>query len=132
MLRNKWIANAPLLSLFTVTSGLFIGVEAEPDYDSATAKSPALYVFSAENGDNWFYFEDLTTASGRVKAASQSLEMFTASATESAMIQFKYKTAPEHTVLHKGKCRFAGLKDAVGDVLDEDLAMSRLTVQEEL
>lgn len=89
------------------------------------------YIFSAENGDNWFYFEDSTwnddydvktcadsKGPGSKRAHSRGdeppLTASTRSADGTTLIQFKYDSTPTHEVLHPGRCRFTGLVN-VGD-----------------
>lgn len=82
------------------------------------------YILSAENGDNWFYFEDQSSGDdddddyatktkqcANTKHSSPPLTIRTRSSTDTTLMHFKYKERPTHTVLHKGRCHFAGLVD---------------------
>lgn len=80
-------------------------------------------ILSAENGDNWFYFEDETDGQGlsqcarsnaHLQADEPPLTMAARSADGTTLIQFKYDSTPDHEVLHPGRCRFTGLVN-VGD-----------------
>jgi hypothetical protein len=81
----------------------------DDDYDDKN------YIFSAENGDNWFYFEDQSSANddsaqcAHSKADPPPLQAATRSADGTTLIQFKYDETPTHEVLHAGRCRFTGL-----------------------
>jgi hypothetical protein len=104
-------------NLFTVKDGI-VFIEARPmsggdvaarrdDYDQ--------YVFADVNGDDWFYFEDQTyTDDSHEQCASatykSSLEMQTISGSDTTLINFEYESTPRHTVVHEGRCEFAGLK----------------------
>lgn len=87
------------------------------------------YILSAENGDNWFYFEDQSSGDddddddyatktkqcANTKHSSPPLTIRTRSSTDTTLMHFKYKERPTHTVLHKGRCHFAGLVDVGGE-----------------
>lgn len=117
-------------SSFTVKGGL-IYIESISLF-SKSAAEPEQYLFDVENGDDWFYFEDTTTSNGQcAKTASNPLTISTRSSTETTLIRFKYDETPKHTVLHSGRCHFAGLKPAgQSSKGDKDLGLARLTVQD--
>jgi hypothetical protein len=105
-----------LASLFTVKDGL-IFIEALPfeGVDAAARKdNPNQYVFADVNGDDWFYFEDDSSGSSHEQCASasfrSSLDVQTISGSDTTLINFEYESTPRHTVVHEGRCGFAGLK----------------------
>jgi hypothetical protein len=73
------------------------------------------YYFGPDNGDDWFYFEDSTTSSlqgcPKKKSSDADFKVSTVSGGETSLIQFKHNRTPQHRVLHKGACHFAGLVD---------------------
>jgi hypothetical protein len=88
-------------------------------------------VFGPDNGDDWFYFEDQTDLDGAwAKDDAPAFKISSVSGGETTLIRFKHQGTPEHTVLHKGVCSFAGLKPAYTGKNDGDLPRTRLTVQE--
>jgi hypothetical protein len=91
-------------------------------------------IFGPENGDDWFYFEDSTADSSAsspwAKDNPSPFIVSSVSGGETTLIRFKHKSTPDHTVLHKGACNFAGLKPAYTGKHDKDLPSARLTVQE--
>jgi len=106
-------------NLFTVKDGL-IFIEAYPINGDAAAraKGEEQFVFADVNGDDWFYFEDTTSGDddddsyeqcANPKAAS-TFNVRTISGSETTLINFEYESTPSHTVLHEGRCNFAGLK----------------------
>jgi hypothetical protein len=98
-------------SSFTVKGGLiFISTLS---ISIANKAETEMYFFSAENGDDWFYFEDETTSRQQCANNIKSETPFTMSAvssSETTLIRFKYKERPKHKVVHKGRCNFAGLE----------------------
>jgi len=91
------------------------------------------HFFDHENGDDWFYFSDDITSSSvrKANAANPPITVEAVSATETTLINFKYKGAPRHTVLHAGGCSFTGLSPVKpSSKTDQDLAMARFTVQD--
>jgi len=82
------------------------------------------YIFSGENGDNWFYFEDQTASDMQQCANSKPdqapLMGMTRSADRTTLIQFKYNEAPKHKMLHPGRCMFTGLVTDGDDNKDRD------------
>jgi hypothetical protein len=122
---------------YTITNGL-ISISYPPiGVDGAeSSKEKTEIIFSAENGDSWFYFEDISsTASARkhgAKNVDSPVTIETRSATETTLIRFEHPKTPEHTVLHQGKCNFAGLRPAseAGTLNDPDRADIGLRVQE--
>jgi hypothetical protein len=122
----------PFFSSFTLKGGL-IYIEKISIFGGKAADQSEQYFFSGENGDDWFYLEDQTSSENTQcakKTDSTPFTMSSVSSTETTLIRFKYKKRPEHTVLHKGRCNFAGLKpvDQTSEV-DPDLRMARLRVQ---
>ena len=135
MARNEWITNSPLRSLFTVKNGMVV-VRAGAPSSKSVMESDYVFIFGIENGDDWFNFEDSRSDSSgsnrgqHAKGDPPQFTMSTASSTETTLIRFKYKTTPEHKVLHPGPCNFAGLKPESEGATDKDLPSARLTVQE--
>ncbi|KAK4996698.1 hypothetical protein LTR66_003754 [Elasticomyces elasticus] len=71
------------------------------------------HVFSLENGDNWFYFEDQYTGSSLARSAYAKPSPFaisTISGSETEVLRLKFINRPKHEVLHKGACHFTGVK----------------------
>jgi hypothetical protein len=73
------------------------------------------YVFADVNGDDWFYFEDSTSSSSLQEqcakpTAESHFNVRTISGSDTTLINFQYERTPRHTVLHEGRCNFAGLK----------------------
>jgi len=107
-------------NLYTVQNGLIDINVLTPISATAKDDDDETYIFSAENGDNWFYFEDNTGLDddslqcAHSKADTPPLTASTRSADGTTLIQFKYNEAPTHEVLHPGRCRFTGLVN-VGD-----------------
>jgi len=86
----------------------------DDDDDDDDSEEDKQYIFAAENGDNWFYFEDQSTSGDSAtcahsKADTPPLTASTRSADGTTLIQFKYDETPTHEVLHPGRCRFTGL-----------------------
>ncbi|KAK4894809.1 hypothetical protein LTR27_006930 [Elasticomyces elasticus] len=101
-------------NLFSVQGGLInfnfyaarFGMKADDD-DVET------HIFSLENGDDWFYFEDDSTSSMSARKANTAPYPFavsTISATETELLRLRYSSRPKHTVIHKGACSFTGIK----------------------
>lgn len=101
--------------------GFYIGGE-------STAKEESQNVFANSNGDDFFFFD--LSGIPRAKNGESPLRMRTISGSDTTLINFQYETTPSHTVLHQGRCSFAGLKPAAGGAQDKDLDRARLTVQE--
>ncbi|KAK3660806.1 hypothetical protein LTR56_000564 [Elasticomyces elasticus] len=105
-------------SLFNVQGGL---VALLVDIESADARAGIEtkddeypdHIFSLENGDDWFYFEDEYTGSSRAQQASAAPSPFTISTVsggETELLRLRYSSQPKHTVIHKGACSFTGIK----------------------
>jgi hypothetical protein len=101
-------------SLFNIQGGLInfnfyaarFGVASDDDDDVET------HIFSLENGDDWFYFEDeYTPRLLSLKGSDQPypFRVSTISGTETEVLRLKYNTRPKHAVLHKGACSFTGI-----------------------
>jgi hypothetical protein len=70
------------------------------------------HIFSMENGDDWFYFEDSSyTGLQSLKKSDKPypFQMSTISGTETELLRLRYNAQPKHTVLHKGACSFTGI-----------------------
>jgi hypothetical protein len=103
-------------NLFTVKDGI-IFIQARPDERrdvAARDDDDEQYVFADVNGDDWFYFEDVTSGSSHEQCtkttARSSLDVQTISGSDTTLINFEYESTPRHTVVHEGRCNFAGLK----------------------
>jgi len=132
----EWFDMANTFNLFSVQGGLInfnvnfrLGSTSDDDDDDTT------HIFSLENGDDWFYFEDTYTGSSvsRSKnAAPYPFTIGTISATETELLRLRYNAQPKHKVLHKGACSFTGIKTPAEDSSYEEKtssAHSPLTVQ---
>jgi hypothetical protein len=86
------------------------------------------HIFSMENGDDWFYFEDSSDYSAAKTPADQPFHISTISGSETEMMRLRYKSQPKHTVLHKGACSFSGI-DTSGGSSQTTRGGSGLTVQ---
>ena len=123
------------VSLFTVKDGL-IFIEATPASGSnvaAQADDPSQYVFADVNGDDWFYFEDTTSSQEQCaqSMADSHFNVRTISGSDTTLINFAYDRTPQHTVLHQGRCNFAGLKPvAPSSQSDPDSGRFRFWSQE--
>jgi len=105
-------------NLFTVKAGLVL-IEAQTvNGDDFTGKKnePADYVFADVNGDDWFYFEDVSSSdrlngeSCMHTASNSHFRARTISGSDTTLINFQYPQTPRHRVVHEGRCNFAGLK----------------------
>jgi hypothetical protein len=70
------------------------------------------HIFSLENGDDWFYFEDQSSPSMASKAKNADPYPFQISSVSGGLtevMRLRYTARPKHTVLHKGACNFAGI-----------------------
>ncbi|KAK5702874.1 hypothetical protein LTR97_003820 [Elasticomyces elasticus] len=103
-------------NLFSIQGGLInfnfyaarFGMKANEDDDDVET-----HIFSMENGDDWFYFEDNYTGSSaarKANAAPYPFSISTISATETELLRLRYRSEPKHTVVHKGACSFTGIK----------------------
>nr|POE62931.1 hypothetical protein CFP56_03834 [Quercus suber] len=70
------------------------------------------HIFSLENGDDWFYFEDNYSGSSSRKADSKPspFTISTISSTETELLRLRFNQPPKHKVVHKGACSFTGIK----------------------
>ncbi|KAK5732116.1 hypothetical protein LTR17_010824 [Elasticomyces elasticus] len=90
------------------------------------------HIFSLENGDDWFYFEDSYPDSSfarQTKAAPYPFSISTISATETELLRLRYNSQPKHTVIHKGACSFTGIKTDAASGAKHSRTHSALTVQ---
>lgn len=100
-------------NLFSIQGGLIVlnrnpSVNRKDDDDDDTSQ----YVFSLENGDDWFYFEDDYSGSSlaqNVDAAPPPFVISTISGGETEAIRLRFSNQPKHKVLHKGACSFTGI-----------------------
>jgi hypothetical protein len=106
-------------SLFNVQGGLIRfevaasthGVGSN-DYDDTET-----HIFSMENGDDWFYFEDALAQDSLSSKGSDKPYPFgvsTISSTETEVLRLKYDSRPKYTVVHKGACSFTGIDTSAG------------------
>lgn len=97
-------------SLFALQGGLvnFILKGHLLDSDDETSQ----WVFSQENGDDWFYYEDPYSDSSLARsrdAAPPPFQISTISGSETEVLRFRFPKQPKHKVLHKGACSFSGI-----------------------
>jgi hypothetical protein len=87
------------------------------------------HIFSVENGDDWFYFEDGSESSTMNKKTPFSFE--TVSATETELLRLRYSSQPKHTLVHKGACSFSGVDTSGAPAIARESTHDRspLTVQ---
>lgn len=67
------------------------------------------HIFSLENGDDWFYFEDNVSDSAKAKTTANPVHAFFPSASEAELLRLGYSSQPKHKVVHKGACSFTGI-----------------------
>ncbi|KAK5729883.1 hypothetical protein LTR17_011522 [Elasticomyces elasticus] len=121
-------------NLFSVQGGLinFNFYAARFGMKSADGDDVETHIFSLENGDDWFYFEDSSTDSSAVRKANTAPSPFTVStisATETELLRLRYNVRPKHTVLHKGACSFTGIETSATSGARNSRTHSPLTVQ---
>lgn len=102
-------------NLFNIQGGLInfnfysarFGMASDDDDDEVET-----HIFSLENGDDWFYFEDSSSDSAAHKANSEEspFHISTISATETELLRLRYAGRPHHKVVHKGACSFTGIR----------------------
>ncbi|PIB03024.1 hypothetical protein CB0940_11936 [Cercospora beticola] len=114
-------------NLFNVQSGLLRFQLSADVQGRASIKDDDVetHVFSMENGDDWFYFEDNysgSTAKQTVDKPSPFV-VSTISGGETEMLRLRYNSRPQHRVVHKGACSFTGIHT------DAAAASSSVTVQ---
>jgi len=103
-------------NLFMVQHGLVLVHGASPSSDQEIAGEDddwPDHVFSQENGDNWFYFEDntgLDDDARRAGARPPPITIRTISGSETEVLRLTSKGQPKHRVVHKGACSFTGIK----------------------
>jgi len=88
-----------------------------PDASAVGEDNTETHIFSLENGDDWFYFEDEAPPSVVSKAtdpASYPFQISSVSGGLTEVMRLRYKSRPKHTVLHKGACNFAGIDTPAG------------------
>jgi hypothetical protein len=132
--RDIWMAHwqAYLSSLFSVQGGLISfqfsifaagNVDEWPDH-----------VFSLENGDDWFYFEDQYTGTSqqlRVDSAPPPIQFSSISGTETEVLRLRFPKRPAYKVLHKGGCSFTGISTPPESSLRQSSRVhNRLTKQQ--
>ncbi|KAK5124110.1 hypothetical protein LTR85_001813 [Meristemomyces frigidus] len=104
---------ANTFNLFNVQGGLINFNFYAARFGTNAAAEEELHIFSLENGDDWFYFEDNYTGSELARGADVTPNPFTIStisATETEVLRLRYNTTPEHRVVHKGACSFTGIE----------------------
>ncbi|KAL9626588.1 MAG: hypothetical protein Q9164_007842, partial [Protoblastenia rupestris] len=112
--RTEWFDLANHFSMFTVQGGLIkfnanfrLGSNDEDHDEDET------HIFSLENGDDWFYFEDNYSGSSLARSANAKPFPFTIStisSTETEVLRLKFNVTPEHKVIHKGACKFTRIR----------------------
>ena len=93
------------------------------------------HVFSMENGDDWFYFEDQYTGTSqqlRVDSAAPPIRVSSISGVETEVIRFRFPKRPAYKVLHKGGCSFTGISVPSESSLGQSSRVhNRLTKQQD-
>lgn len=91
------------------------------------------HVFSMQNGDDWFYFEDNYTGTSRqlrVDSAPPPVQVSSISGTETEVLRIRYPQRPAYKVLHKGGCSFSGISTPLESRLGQSSRVhNRLTKQ---
>ncbi|PPJ55476.1 hypothetical protein CBER1_08023 [Cercospora berteroae] len=99
-------------NLFNVQSGL-LRFQLSADVQgrvSVKDDDVETHIFSLENGDDWFYFEDGYTGSTAKQTDKTSpFSVNTISGGETEMLRLRYNSQPQHRVVHKGACSFTGI-----------------------
>jgi hypothetical protein len=92
------------------------------------------HVFSLENGDDWFYFEDQYTGTSqqlRVDSAPPPIQVSSISGTETEVLRLRFPKRPAYKVLHKGGCSFTGISTPSESSLGQSSRVhNRLTKQQ--
>ncbi|MCJ1334971.1 hypothetical protein MMC09_000237, partial [Bachmanniomyces sp. S44760] len=122
-------------NLFTVKDGLIFIEAYGSTTNSIDDNESEQFVFADVNGDDWFYFEDSPGSYYSAKRhTAPPIIIRTISGSDTTLINFQYDGTPSHTVLHEGRCNFAGLTPAAqgrGAVHEDlDLDRARISVQE--
>lgn len=106
-----WLDLSNTFNLFTIQGGLInfkFSVFAAGNADELPD-----HVFSLENGDDWFYFEDQYTGTSqqlRVDSAPPPIQVSSISGTETEVLRLRFPKRPAYKVLHKGGCSFTGIR----------------------
>jgi len=121
-------------NLFSVQQGLIdFVVHAAGFGRNSVDEEVEPHIFSGENGDDWFYFEDNYTDSSNAKKSDSKPYPFsisTISATETELLRLRFSERPNHRVVHKGACRFTGIKTPESSHgVGKSSSQSPLTVQ---
>ncbi|GIZ42788.1 hypothetical protein CKM354_000604300 [Cercospora kikuchii] len=100
-------------NLFNVQSGLLRFQLSADVQGRASIKDDEVetHVFSMENGDDWFYFEDQHSGSTakQTDGKTSPFVVNTISGGETELLRLRYGNRPQHRVVHKGACSFTGI-----------------------
>lgn len=92
------------------------------------------HVFSLENGDDWFYFEDHYTGTDqqlKVDSAPPPIQISTISGGDTEVLRLRFPKRPAYKVLHKGGCSFTGISTPPDPSLGQSSRVhNRLTKQQ--
>lgn len=103
-------------------------------FAAGTADPMPDHVFSLENGDDWFYFEDKYTGTSqqlRVDSAPPPIQVSSISGTETEVLRMRFPKRPAYKVLHKGGCSFTGISTPPDSSLRQSSRVhNRLTKQQ--
>ncbi|KAJ9654775.1 hypothetical protein H2198_006214 [Neophaeococcomyces mojaviensis] len=109
---SEWFDLSAFNNLFSIQGGL-INFNLNFRFSSTNVDEQEQWIFDLENGDDWFYFEDNYSQSSLAKSVDAPAPPFTISTisgTETEVIRLRFKTQPQHKVLHKGACSFSGIR----------------------
>lgn len=81
-----------------------------PWSSDTSEEMPTPHIFSAENGDDWFYFEDMSSMSLYNDTNPHPFSMRTVSGSGTEILRLMYNGQPKHKMVHKGACSFTGIK----------------------
>ena len=95
---------------------------------------PPDHVFSQENGDDWFYFEDEYTGTSqqlRVDSAPPPIQVSSISGNPTEVLRLRFPQRPAYKVLHKGGCSYTGIDTPSESSLGQSSRVhNRLTKQQ--
>lgn len=94
-----------------------IKFDVDSDVVSTAETDIETHIFSLENGDDWFYFEDNYSGSSLARSANAAPFPFTIStisSSETEVLRLKFNDRPKYNVVHKGACSFTGIKTPAG------------------
>jgi len=116
----NWLDLSNTFNLFNIQGGL-INFKFSV-FAAGNAEEWPDHVFSLENGDDWFYFEDQYTGSDqqlRVDSAPPPIQVSSISGTETEVLRLRFPKRPAYKVLHKGGCSFTGISTPAESSLEK-------------